>query len=70
MEWARLLAYITGTVDQELMLRNEYLAAENPPGVGEGHAAGRPVAIPSAVGSRIQSFPRLGGLHHRYAAAA
>jgi putative transposase len=29
MEWARLLAYITGTVDQELLLRNEYLAAEN-----------------------------------------
>ena len=24
-----LLAYITGTVDQELLLRNEYLAAEN-----------------------------------------
>jgi putative transposase len=29
MEWPRLLAYITGTVDQELLLRNEYLAAEN-----------------------------------------
>ena len=27
--WARILAYITGTVDQELLLRNEYLAAEN-----------------------------------------
>ena len=27
MEWARILAYITGTVDQELLLRNEYLAA-------------------------------------------
>jgi hypothetical protein len=24
-----VLAYITGTVDQELLLRNEYLAAEN-----------------------------------------
>jgi hypothetical protein len=24
MEWGRLLAYITGTVDQELLLRNEY----------------------------------------------
>jgi hypothetical protein len=22
MEWARILAYITGTVDQELLLRN------------------------------------------------
>ena len=29
MIWAQLLAYITGTVDQELLLRNEYLAAEN-----------------------------------------
>ena len=29
MIWARMLAYITGTVDQELLLRNEYLAEEN-----------------------------------------
>ena len=29
MDWARVLAYITGTVDQELLLRNEYLAAKN-----------------------------------------
>jgi putative transposase len=29
MEWARILAYITGTVDQQLLLRNEYLVAEN-----------------------------------------
>ena len=29
MLWARMLAYITGTVDQELLERNEYLAAEN-----------------------------------------
>jgi hypothetical protein len=34
LEWQlaslhRILAYITGTVDQELLLRNEYLAAEN-----------------------------------------
>ena len=26
---AQLLAYVTGTVNQELLLRNEYLAAEN-----------------------------------------
>ena len=30
MEWTRILAYITGTVDQEL-LRNEYLAASTKP---------------------------------------
>src|SRR5215472_16473440 len=29
MIWAQLLAYVTGAVDQELLLRNEYLAAEN-----------------------------------------
>jgi putative transposase len=29
MLWARLLAYVTGAVDQELLLRNEYLATEN-----------------------------------------
>jgi hypothetical protein len=29
MDWARILAYVTGTVDQELLTRNEYLAAEN-----------------------------------------
>jgi len=29
MDWRRMLAYVTGTVDQELLLRNEYLAAEN-----------------------------------------
>ena len=29
MIWAQLLAYVTGVVDQELLLRNEYLAAEN-----------------------------------------
>jgi putative transposase len=26
---ARMLAYVIGTVNQELLLRNEYLAAEN-----------------------------------------
>jgi hypothetical protein len=29
MDWIPILAYITGTVDQELLLRNEYLVAEN-----------------------------------------
>jgi putative transposase len=29
MNWKQLLAYITGTVDQELLLRNEYLVTEN-----------------------------------------
>ena len=29
MDWARILAYVTGTVDQEVLARNEYLATEN-----------------------------------------
>jgi len=29
MDWKMLLAYITGSVDQELLLRNEYLVTEN-----------------------------------------
>jgi transposase InsO family protein len=29
MDWQHLLAYITGTVDQALLLRNEYLVTEN-----------------------------------------
>ena len=29
MDWKQLRAYITGSVDQELLLRNEYLVTEN-----------------------------------------
>jgi putative transposase len=29
MDWKQLLAYITGSVDQELLLRNEYVVTEN-----------------------------------------
>ena len=29
MDWARILAYVTGSVDQELLTRNDYLATEN-----------------------------------------
>jgi putative transposase len=29
MDWKQLLAYISGSVDEELLLRNEYLVAEN-----------------------------------------
>src|SRR6202158_5947294 len=28
-KWVRLLSYVTGSVNQELLLQNEYLAAEN-----------------------------------------
>ena len=29
MNWAHILAFVTGQVDQELLARNEYLPAEN-----------------------------------------
>ena len=29
MDWKTLLAYIAGSVDEKLLLRNEYLVAEN-----------------------------------------
>jgi putative transposase len=29
MDWKHLLAFMTGSVDQELLLRNEYLVTEN-----------------------------------------
>ena len=29
MDWKMLLAYITGSVDQALLLRNEYVVTEN-----------------------------------------
>ena len=29
MDWARILAFVTGMVDQDLLARIEYLAAEN-----------------------------------------
>ena len=38
-------------------------------GLAKDTPAGRPVAILSADGSKIQSHPRVGGLHQRYAVA-
>jgi putative transposase len=39
-------------------------------GLAKDTPAGKPAALRFADGSKIQSFPRLGGLHHRYAPAA
>lgn len=39
-------------------------------GIAKDTPMGRPTAIGSAVESKIRSFPRLGGLPHRYAVAA
>ena len=29
MDWARILAFVTGMVDRELLARNQYLVTEN-----------------------------------------
>ena|SRR6516225_3761298 len=47
MEWARILAYISWTLDQELLLRNEYLAAENQ--ILRGQLKGRPAGYHSGM---------------------
>jgi transposase InsO family protein len=39
-------------------------------GLAKDTPAGRPIASPPPSGRTIRSFPRLGGLHHRYAVAA
>ncbi len=39
-------------------------------GLAKDTPAGRPMAICSKAENKIQSFLRLGGLHHRYAVAA
>ena len=39
-------------------------------GLAKDTPAGRPTAVRSGVESKIQSLPRLGGLHHRYSVAA
>jgi putative transposase len=39
-------------------------------GLAKDTPAGRPTEIRSAHENKIQSYPRLGGLHHRYALAA
>ena len=39
-------------------------------GLGKDTPSGRDAASASPIGSKVISLPRLGGLHHRYAAAA
>jgi len=39
-------------------------------GLAKDTPAERPTALRSGAGSKVQSLARLGGLHHRYAAAA
>ena len=70
MNWKRMLAYISGSVDEELLLQNEYLATEN-------RILKNQIPFPAAadrIGSSsgpIRTRERLGGLlkfYHREAA--
>jgi putative transposase len=39
-------------------------------GLAKDTPTGRPIDVRSLLGNTLQSLPRLGGLHHRYAVAA
>jgi hypothetical protein len=56
--WARLLAYVTGLINQELLFKNEYLAGREPD--FEGTPAGPPVAIRSGRSMLAEMGKRLG----------
>ena len=58
MDWARILAYVTGTVDQELLARNEYLAAENR--IMKAQLNGRPKLSDAERGALGEIAHRLG----------
>src|SRR5215472_13313538 len=60
-KWARLLAYITGLVNQRLPLQCEYLAAENR--VLCSHAAGRPRLSDTERSTLAEIAKRLGRKH-------
>src|SRR5258708_25489664 len=58
MFWARLLADVGGTVDQDLLLRNEYLAAENR--MRRGQIQDRLVLSEGEKATLAEIAPRLG----------
>ena len=58
MIWAQLLAYVTGTVDQELLLRNGHLAAENR--ILQGQIKGRLLLSPEEKATLAEIAHRLG----------
>ena len=58
MLWARMVAYVTGTVNQELLLRNEYLGAENR--ILRGQIKGRPLLSEGEKATLAEIAQRLG----------
>jgi hypothetical protein len=56
MEWARIrMIYITETMDRELLVRNEYLAAENR--ILRNQLKGRPRLLDDEIGHRLGARP-------------
>ena len=58
MFWARMVAYVTGTVNQELLLRNEYLGAENR--ILRGQIKGRLLLLEGEKATLAEIAQRLG----------
>jgi putative transposase len=58
MLWARMVAYVTGRVNQELLLRNEYLAAENQ--ILRGQIKGRLLLLEGEKATVAEIANRLG----------
>jgi hypothetical protein len=54
MDWKTLLAYVTGSGDQELLLRNEYLVTEN--------RLLKPDLVSGTAGRATQVLPPRGGI--------
>jgi putative transposase len=58
MLWARMVAYVTGTVNQELLFWNQYLAAENQ--VLRGQIKGRLLLSEGGKATLAEIAQRLG----------
>jgi hypothetical protein len=58
MDWARVLAYVTGTVDQELLARNEYLRRKQHP-EGPVESAAEPLGHRASHGLIADVYPKL-----------
>ena len=58
MDWKTMLAYVTGSVDEELLRRNEYLVAENR--ILRAHIPGRVTLNDGDRRTRAEIGKRLG----------
>jgi len=57
-DWLRLLGYVTGLVNQELLLKNEYLVAENR--ILKAHIRGRLLLSDGEKATLAEIAKRLG----------